>query len=605
MNSRILFFLAGCLILMEYATAQVLLRDAGNISDQYLVIFEHSIDITARLKEEKGRAFVLLRQNQQVNIDRLKADLSDTDLLVKKNLWINQSVAVIISSQYLDRLNNLSYVKSVRSDKKFQIESMGVTTLIPSGEKVTDNLYRVGVEPIWNAGYRGQGVVVAIIDSGVDLEHNTLKSRWRGGTNSWFDPLSGSTEPSDFSGHGTAVASIALGGNEVVETIDGVNYTGTYIGVAPSAQWIAAKIFGSTNGTTGSSSISAIQEALQWVLDPDGNPATDDYPDIVQNSWGLASTEGSCTNTDFNASLDAINAFGIDVVFAAGNSGPNPSTSLTPAWYTDVISVGSVSTTNPTIETILTSSSRGPNNCVNAIFPSLVAPGAEVVAAEKSLGSVSARSAASLNTGTSFSAPHVSGALALLRSYFDSPGDQKKYRNALFNSAKDLGFSGDDPDFGRGLVKVDGAMTLMLNDITVAIKAKETKFSNANYVFSESAGNVEVSLIRTGDITTAESVNVISESVTALSGVDFVPVASQVDFIAGESSKTLMVGLLDDSVGETNEYFNLLIVGTNSNLRINITDDDTVVVEDEIGGASIGFLELMFLSFLWFGRRVQ
>ncbi len=605
MNSRILFFLAGCLFLMECATAQVILREAGNVPDQYLVFFEHSIDITAQLKEDRKKTLKLLRQNQQANIDRLEADLSDTDLLVNKSLWINQSVAVTISSQYINRLKDLSYVKDVRPDKKFEIEALGVTPLALSGETVTDNLDRIGIDEIWNAGYRGQGVVVAIIDSGVDLDHNTLRSRWRGGTNSWFDPFSDSTEPLDTSGHGTAVASIVLGGNEIVDTIDSVNYTGAYVGVAPKAQWIAARIFGSTTGTTDSSSISAIQEALQWVLDPDGDPATDDYPDIVQNSWGLVATEGECINTDFNASLDAINAFGIDVVFAAGNSGPGASTSLTPSWYSDVISVGAVSTIDPATETILASSSRGPNNCVTAVFPSLVAPGQEIVAAEKSLGSVSARNGASLHTGTSFATPHVSGALALLRSYFHSPGDQKTFRNALFDSAKDLGSTGDDNDYGRGLIRVDGAMTQMLNDTAVSIKLPETGFSSAKYEFSETIPSVEVDLIRTGDISLAKSVTVISEAATAASGIDFVPINTLIEFAAGESLKTVTVELLDDTEGETNEYFNLVIDGTTTKLRINITDDDTVVVEDEVGGASIGFLELFVFGLLWVGGRAR
>ncbi len=605
MNSRVIAFLFGCLFFMECATAQVLLKGTGNIPDQYLVFFEHSIDITAKLKEEKGKTLALLRQNLRVSIDRLKADLSDTDLLVKNSLWINQSVVVIISDQYIERLNNLSYVKSARPDKKLGIEPMGVTTLTPSQEVVTDNLYSIGVEAVWNAGYRGQGVVVAIIDSGVDLNHMALKSRWRGGTNSWFDPIDGSTEPSDFSGHGTAVASIVLGGNEVVDTVESVNYTDAYIGVAPSAQWIAAKVFGATTGTAGSSSTSAILEALQWVLDPDGNPATDDYPDIVQNSWGLVSTEGTCVSTVFNDVLDAINAFGIDIVFAAGNAGSAPSTHLTPSWYTGVISVGAVSTVNSTATTIINDSSRGPNSCVDAVFPSLVAPGADIVAAERSLGSVSARKGLSVHTGTSFSAPHVSGALALLRSYFASPSDQNKFRNALFNSAKDMGFPGDDDNYGRGLVQVDAAVAEMSSDTAVATVTKEVQFSSASYAFSESTPSEEVALLRVGDITAAASVNVISEGATAISGSDFVPVSKQVTFLAGESLKTITVELLDDTEGETNEYFNLLIVGTDASLRINITDDDTVDEEDEIGGAANGILELLILSVLWFGRRAR
>lgn len=51
--------------------------------------------------------------------------------------------------------------------------------------------------------------------------------------------------------------------------------------MAPQAQWIAAKIF----NDSGSATASAIHLAFQWLLDPDRNPATDDAPVVVNNSW--------------------------------------------------------------------------------------------------------------------------------------------------------------------------------------------------------------------------------------------------------------------------------------------------------------------------------
>lgn len=608
---RIFLLITFILVSTPSAFAQVILKSDGNVPNQYIVSFEHSFDITAIIKQQKSRAFKLLRQNQQVNIERLIADLFDTDLVIKKSLWANQSVVVTISSEYLDQLSRINYVALVKPDAQYEVESLGVDTLVPSGESVTDNLKRIGIDSLWNGGFRGQGVVVAILDTGVDINHKTLKPRWRGGSNSWFDPINGSSEPSDLSafGHGTAVASLVLGGNEASGSVGGENYTGAYIGVAPNAQWIAAKIFASTtSGNASSSSISAILDALQWVLDPDGNAATDDYPDIVQNSWGLAGTEGSCTNTEFNASLDAINALGIDIVFAVGNSGPGPQTHLAPSFHDDVISVGAVSTASPLVETIVNSSSRGPNACNSTIvLPSLVAPGFDVIAAQASFGntSLSATTKVSEQTGTSFSSPHVSGALALLRSYFSKQTDYLKFRQALFDTAKDLESTGVDPDVGRGLIQVDAAATNLLNDPGVSLRATGTIFSNASYVFSESTPNVEVSIIRTGDVSAAESITVISEAVTALSGIDYKAINTLVEFAAGESMKTVTVEILNDVEGETTEYFNLAIVGTNLKLRVNITDDDTVVEEDEIGGASSGLLELMFLTLLCLGMWVR
>ncbi|MCP4078469.1 MAG: S8 family serine peptidase [Gammaproteobacteria bacterium] len=598
MKGKIIPFFFFFFSFIDTSYAQALLKQAGNISDQYLVYFTNSIDITGRIRKEKSKAFDFLRSKQQENIDRLKFELADTDLEIKRSLWVNQSAAITISIQYIDRLNSLSFVSHVRTDKKYKVDMLGTSTLsLPSDELVQNNLFDIGVESIWNTGFRGQGVVVAIMDSGVDIEHATLKSRWRGGSNSWFDPVNGSDEPTDFSGHGTAVASIVLGGNE--------NKTGAYLGVAPNAQWIAAKIFSNTlNGATASSSISTIQEALQWVLDPDEDSTTDDYPDIVQNSWGMANTEGSCTNTDFNDSLDAINALGIDIVFAVGNSGSTAGSRLAPSYHKDVISVGAVDTFNSSVETILSSSSRGPNLCEDKVLPSLMAPGVDIVAAEKSLGSVSAIRNTGENTGTSFSSPHVSGALALLRSQFDSSVDHYKFRNALFDSAKDLGKSGDDTDFGNGLVKVDGAMNLMLND-NIDRMPSEVTFSSAKYVFKEDESSIEISLLRTGDISTEQAVTIISENDTALNGSDFISVSTMVEFLAGESQKLIGIELVNDDVRENKESFNLIITSNNLKKKITIIDNDKNIEEEEdvIGGSSTGILQLFLLVLLWFGRR--
>lgn len=199
----------------------------------------------------------------------------------------------------------------------------------------------------------------------------------------------------------------------------------------------------------------------------------------------------------------------------------------------------------------------------------------------------------------------MSGALALLRSQFDASVDHLKFREALFASAKDLGSTGDDSGFGRGLVKVDEAMTLMLNNNDDRT-ANAIKFSTANYVFAEDETSVEISLLRAGDISTAVSTTIISENGTATSGSDFVPVSATVDFIAGESLKTISIQLVNDNLGENTESFNLIISTNNLKKKINITDDDTGSEEDEddiIGGSSSGIFQLFFLFMLWLGRR--
>ena len=80
-------------------------------------------------------------------------------------------------------------------------------------------------------------MTVAILDTGVNPDHPALTNTYRGGPDDWYDPYAGTTLPSDYLdnglAHGTAVTSLVLGRSVLGETV----------GVAPDAQWIAARIF--------------------------------------------------------------------------------------------------------------------------------------------------------------------------------------------------------------------------------------------------------------------------------------------------------------------------------------------------------------------------
>jgi len=281
---------------------------------------------------------------------------------------------------------------------------------------------------LWDLGLTGQGIVVANLDSGVDVSHPELSARWRGGSNSWFDPYDQHSTPFDKTGHGTQITGIMVGG-------DG---SGTSIGMAPNAQWIAAKIF----RDDGYSDVTKIHESFQWLLDPDHNPATADAPNVVNNSWSFANP--GCY-LDFESDLQSLRAAGILPIFAAGNGGPYSNSSFSPANNPAAFAVGAINNTN----SIYNLSSRGPSTCGGSTgpFPELVAPGVSIKTTNLFQQYTNAYS------GTSYSAPHVAGGLALLLAVHPdlSALDQQQ---ALIQSAVDLGVAGPDDTYGYGRLDI-------------------------------------------------------------------------------------------------------------------------------------------------------
>jgi bacillopeptidase F len=270
------------------------------------------------------------------------------------------------------------------------------------------------------------------MDTGVDGAHPDLQPKWRGGSDSWWDPWRHTTAPYDADGHGT-------------------NTMGILTDVAPGAQWIAAKIYDDGGNTT----VSVIHEAFQWLLTPSGNPAAPDAPDVVNASWGMEAVN-NC-DTTFQADIEAMRAAGIAVVFAAGNAGPAAWTSLSPANNGDAVSVGAVDDSNA----IAYFSSRGASSCTDGVFPDVVAPGVNVKAAAISLGGVAQYTYVS---GTSFSAPHVAGVLALLAGAFPQAA-VAQLEGVLRATAIDLGPVGPDDTYGFGLIDAWAAYEALTGNV--------------------------------------------------------------------------------------------------------------------------------------------
>ncbi len=358
-----------------------------------------------------------------------------------KQLWIINGIALQANGNVIRELAALPQVESIVLDETVNAPEPSCTSPGPPEW----NISMIGAPQVWDLGYTGSGIVVANMDTGVDLTHPDLQERWRGGTNSWFDPHGEHLSPADVNGHGTGTMGVMLGGDA----------GGTSIGVAPGARWIAVKMF----DDAGSASYSDIHLGYQWLLDPDGNPDVDDAPDIVNNSWGLQDPYHSCI-TEFQPDLEVLKASGIAVPFAAGNDGPASGTSTSPANNPGAFPVGAVDASSG----IASFSSRGPSAC-GGLFPTVVAPGVSILTAGLTFGLPGGYTYVS---GTSFSAPHLSGAMALLMSAFPYL-DISAMEKAVIDSARDLGAPGVDNDYGYGMLDAFNAYHYLLRSDHIGV----------------------------------------------------------------------------------------------------------------------------------------
>lgn len=320
------------------------------------------------------------------------------------SFYIVNALYVKADRETIEGLAKMPQVAEIRLDAKVSIElpepeAVPFATASPDG--VEWNISRVQADQVWEKlGIDGTGAVVGIIDSGVDWQHEALKEKWRGYNpadpsqpqprGNWFDAVNGRNMPYDepLNPHGTHVLGIILGQDK-----EGKNK----IGVAPGAQWIAAKAFTALGGQ-----LSWLLKAGEFMLAPAGDPAL--APDVVNNSWGLNATADDWYREMVKAWRDA----GIVPIFAAGNEYYLVSN---PANYPESVAVGATDI----VDKRAPFSNTGPGAYPEAqMKPDVMAPGMYVRS--------SVPGGYAHYDGTSMAAPHVAGVVALLRSADPSLG---------------------------------------------------------------------------------------------------------------------------------------------------------------------------------------
>jgi hypothetical protein len=227
----------------------------------------------------------------------------------------------------------------------------------------------------------GSGIVVAVLDSGIDATHPALAGKVIGG----YDFVNDDNDPMDDYRHGTHVAGIIAAQSAEVT------------GVAPGVRLLSYKVL----GADGKGHTSDIIAALERALDPNGDGDPSDRADVINLSLGGRGRP----DDPMSRAVDAAVAAGAVVCVAAGNDEFHH-TIGSPAGAARAITVGA-SYGDGVSFAVAEFSSRGPATVSGAIKPDLLAPGVSIKSTGLGHGTL-------VLSGTSMATPYVSGLAALL-----------------------------------------------------------------------------------------------------------------------------------------------------------------------------------------------
>ncbi len=292
------------------------------------------------------------------------------------HFWLINAVSLHATPEVIEQLAATPGVEYIYHDRtEVMISPMA------DAQNTNWGLAFIGSDKLNAQGINGEGVTVAVLDTGVDLDHSTFNAgQVNTGLSKSFVFFEFDAE--DGNGHGTHCATTIAGQG---------------VGVAIKAEIIAGKVLSSS----GSGSLSGIVQGIEHATK---------HADIA--SMSLGGTDNGSVNDMERAVRKGVDA-GVVFVIAAGNSGPNSFTIGTPGCEPKAITVGALAdvdgnhTSGGQSHDIARFSSRGADSTHNANKPDVTAPGVNIFAGWKN---------GQFNTisGTSMATPHVAGVVALM-----------------------------------------------------------------------------------------------------------------------------------------------------------------------------------------------
>ncbi|WP_180237168.1 S8 family peptidase, partial [Lacimicrobium alkaliphilum] len=428
-NNTILFLITLILFMSIVSTSQsreVVHSKLASASPQNRYIVE--------LKEQGvyQKLAVLKESDSGQAIQKIRATINSQQEAFKTDVQRQFKSSIPIGHQFKSLLNAI-----VVTAQPSQVESLSKLTSVKRIHKViqykitavndvTDydviNVDLLRTSQLIEDDIDGEGVKVAIVDTGIDYTHPDLGGCLGSGCKVYagYDFFDGDEDPIDVHSHGTHVAGIVAANGELR-------------GIAPAASLLAIKVC----SDEGYCNTTDIIKGLEFALDPDGDSATDDGADVLNLSLGSSSED--------KALRDAVNnlvEMGVVVVVSAGNDGPDDDTFSSasenligsPADAEKAITVAA-SDSNKNIAEF---SSKGyPSSGAAILKPEVAAPGVSIYSSIPGGGY-------GYKTGTSMSSPMVAGVVALLKQIAPEKSPEQ-LKAALVATATSI--AGSDPTF--------------------------------------------------------------------------------------------------------------------------------------------------------------
>ncbi|TYL38204.1 hypothetical protein CV102_13475 [Natronococcus pandeyae] len=442
-------------------------------SEVELLIHFDDPDLTG-LSESEAKQTLQQRseRTQQPLVEHAKAT---PGLTVERQFWITTAAFVTVDTEAVS-VNELATLEGVTMiTPNSEVQALGSTVQAENslnspvtGPSSTDTLNSSTIEPtsspqttygleqinapeVWDEyDTRGEGVRVAVLDTGVDPNHPDIdladQNGWAEFDRWGFDR---GTDPQDYdpSGHGTHVSGTVAGGDA----------SGTHIGVAPDVELMHAAVLTEycDMGCVGYNT--QILAGLEWAVENDA--------DVISMSLG-----GGDSDPIYIESVRNAQNSGTMVVAASGNNGVD--TSGSPGDVYDSLAVGATDNSESVAEyssgeTIDTENVWGldaPSDWPSEfVVPDVVAPGSNVESAMPGGGYES-------KWGTSMAAPHVSGIAALMQSSTEDHLTPQEIEEALAESARKPAGEPEEQDirYGHGIVDAHGAVESVSDETVVS-----------------------------------------------------------------------------------------------------------------------------------------